>query len=190
MIIWKPLKGSGELFEKRIWGFFLLLTLTVMMAACNTDTEADPNVESDDNAKKYSDVFEETDAIAHNFMVVKIEQNYPEVIKYMSPKGIEELEAKVSYLLDNHEYPNRFDELDGMYELRRYDNFYDNENREVIYRYRKPDNKNVLINDWIILTQDDKKEWKVRSYYDSRPGIINDENAETGTVLHELPEEE
>lgn len=173
-----------------MWGFFLLLAMTVLMAACNSDDEAAANEKSDDNAKKYAEVFEETDAIAHDFMVEKIEQNYPEIIKYMSPKGIEELEEKVPYLLDNHEYPNRFDELDGMYELRRYDNFYDKENREVIYRYRKPDNKNVLINDWIILTQDGEKEWKVKSYYDSRPDMINDGNAETGTVLHELPEEE
>jgi len=183
------LKGSGELYKKGIWGFFILLAMTILMAACSSESDGETSVKADDNSKEYAEVFEETDKIAHDFMVVKIEQNYPEIIKDMSPKGIEELEEKVSYLLDNHEYPNRFDELGGMYELRRYDNFYDDENREVIYRYRKPDNKNVLINDWIILTQNDNEEWKVRSYYDSRPDIINDGNAETGTVLHELPEE-
>ena len=88
------------MFKKRMWGFFLLLAMTVLMAACNSDDEAAANEKSDDNAKKYAEVFEETDAIAHNFMVEKIEQNYPEILKYMSSEGIEELKEKIAYLLD------------------------------------------------------------------------------------------
>ena len=96
------------MFKKRMWGFFLLLAMTVLMAACNSDDEAAANEKSDDNAKKYAEVFEETDAIAHDFMVEKIEQNYPEILKYMSSEGVEELKEKeVTYLLDSHEYPNR-----------------------------------------------------------------------------------
>ena len=74
------------MFKKRMWGFFLLLAMTVLMAACNSDDEAAANEKSDDNAKNYADVFEETDAIAHDFMVEKIEQNYPEILKYLSSR--------------------------------------------------------------------------------------------------------
>lgn len=170
-------------------GFFLLLAMTVLMVACNSDNEEDPSDKSDDNAKKYSGVFEETDAIAREFMVVKIEQNYPEILKYLSSEGVDELKEKKSYLLDSHEYPNRFEELEDKYELRRYDNFYNDEKGEVYYRYRTPDDKEVLTNSWIIIKQDDDNEWKIESYYGERPVVINDSNAETGTVLHELPED-
>ena len=45
-----------------------------------------------------------------------------------------------------------FDELDGMYELRRYDNFYDEENRRSLFTdIASHDDKDVLINDWIII---------------------------------------
>ncbi|MFS0574972.1 hypothetical protein AB1K83_05020 [Sporosarcina sp. 179-K 3D1 HS] len=176
------------MFKKSIWGFFLLLAMTILMAACSSENEADANEKTIDNASKYAEVFEETDSIAHDFMVEKIEQNYPEILKYLTSDGVEELKEKKSYLLDSHEYPNRFEELEGKYELRRYDNFYNDEKGEVYYRYRTPDDKDVLTNSWIIIKQDDNNEWKIESYYGERPEVINDSNAETGTVLHELPE--
>ena len=39
------------------------------------------------------------------------------------------------------------------------------------------------------MKKDEDNEWKVRSYFGSRPEMINDGNAETGTVLHELPKD-
>jgi len=182
------LKGSGELFKKGIWGFFMLVAITVLMAACSSESDEETSVKADDNTKKYAEIFEETDAIAHDFMVVKIEQNYPEILKYLTLDGIGKLKEKKTYLLDSHEYPNRFEELKDNYELRRYDNFYNDEKGEVYYRYRTPDDKDVLTNDWIVMEQDIDNQWKIKSYYGERPEMINDGNSETGTVLHELSE--
>lgn len=166
----------------------MLLAMTVLMAACTSESNEETNEKSDDNAKKYAKVFEETDSIAHDFMVVKIEQNYPEILNYLSLNGIDELKEDREYLLKKHRLPEEFEKLDGMYELRRYDNFYEEESGEVYYRYRTPDNKGSLVNSWIVLIKDEDKVWKVRSYFDSRPEMIDDNNAETGTVLHEFPE--
>lgn len=192
MIIYNSTKGSVILNKKRILSLAAVLGMTFLIAGCNSDGKESETVEKEENAnaEKYEEVFKETDEIAHDFLKLKIEQNYPEILKYMSTKGIEELEEKVPYLLENHEYPNRFEELDDMYELRRYDNFYDEELGEVIYRSRKPDSKGVLINDWIIMKENDENDWKVKSYYDVRPEVINDSNSETGTVIHELPLED
>lgn len=192
MIIYNSTKGSVILNKKRILSLAAVLGMTFLIAGCNSDGKESETVEKEENAnaEKYEEVFKETDEIAHDFLKLKIEQNYPEILKYMSTKGIEELEEKVPYLLENHEYPNRFEELDDMYELRRYDNFYDGELGEVIYRSRKPDSKGVLINDWIIIAENDENDWKVKSYYDVRPEVINDSNSETGTVIHELPLED
>ncbi|MCM3711028.1 hypothetical protein [Sporosarcina luteola] len=177
------------MYKKSMWSLLLLLAMTFLMAACSAENEEGTKAKSVDNAEKYADVFEVTDEIAHDFMVVKTEQNYPEILGYLSSDGVEELKEKKSYLLDSHEYPNRFEELEGNYELRRYDNFYSEEKKEVYYRYRTPDDKNVLTNGWIIIKPNDESEWKVESFYGERPEIINDSNAETGTVLHELPKE-
>ncbi|WP_186668752.1 hypothetical protein [Sporosarcina sp. BP05] len=178
--------------KKRILSLAAVLGMTFLIAGCNSDGKESETVEKGENAnaKKYEEVFKETDEIAHDFLKLKIEQNYPEILKYMSTKGIEELEEKSSYLLETHRLPDEFEELDGMYELRRYDNFYDDNNGEVFYRYSRFNDREVLVNDWIILTRNEEKDWKVRSYFDTRPEIINDSNAETGTVLHELPVEE
>lgn len=164
--------------------------MTVLMAACTNDSNEETNEISDNNAKKYAEVFEETDSIAHDFMVVKIEQNYPEVLKYMSPNGTEELEDKVGDLLETHRLPNEFDELNDVYELRRYDNLYAESKEEVVYRYSRQNDRDVLVNDWVILEKNDEGVWKVRSYFDSRPNTLSDDNSKTGTVLHELPDKE
>ncbi|QUW20898.1 hypothetical protein JSQ81_13865 [Sporosarcina sp. Marseille-Q4063] len=176
--------------KKRILSLAIVFGMAFLIAGCNSNENESVNEKENDNAKKYEEVFKETDAVAHDFMVVKIEQNYPEILKYLSSKGIEELKEKRDYLLDNHEYPNGFQKLDGKYELRRYDNFYSEDSDGVYYRYISPDDKGKLINSWIILEKDNEKEWKVKSYYGKRPDEINDSNAETGTVLHELPVED
>ncbi|WP_210469081.1 hypothetical protein [Sporosarcina sp. 6E9] len=176
--------------KKRILSLAVVFGMAFLIAGCNFNVSETVNEKENDNAKKYEEVFKETDAVAHDFMVVKIEQNYPEILKYLSSKGIEELKEKRDYLLDNHEYPNGFEKLDGKYELRRYDNFYSDDSDEVYYRYVSPDDKGKLINSWIILEKGKEKEWKVKSYYGKRPDEINDSNAETGTVLHELPVED
>ncbi|QUW23402.1 hypothetical protein JSQ81_07725 [Sporosarcina sp. Marseille-Q4063] len=175
---------------KRILSLAIVFGMAFLIAGCNSNVSETVNEKENDNAKKYEKVFKETDVVAHDFMVVKIEQNYPEVLKYMSPKGIEELKEKSGNLLDAHRLPNEFEELDGEYELRRYDNFYDEENGEVIYRYSRHNDRGVIVNDWIILKQNEERDWKVRSYYDVRPDMINESNSETGTVLHELPAED
>jgi hypothetical protein len=173
-----------------MWSLLLLLAMTFLMAACSAENEEGTKAKSVDNAEKYADVFEVTDEIAHDFMVVKIEQNYPEILKYLSSDGVEELKEKKDYLLETHEFPNKFEELDGNYELRRYDNFYDENIGEAIYRYSRKNDNGDLINDWIILKQNDEKEWKVESFYGQRPEMINDEDAETGTLIHELSQKE
>lgn len=192
MIIYNTTKGSVTLNKKRILSLAIVLGMTFLIAGCNSEAEekGTVNEKENDNAKKYEEVFKETDVVAHAFMVVKIEQNYPEILKYLSPKGIEKLEKESGYLLDKHRLPNEFEELDGMYELRRYDNFYDEEVGEVYYRYSRPDDKGVLINSWIAMKKNYDDEWKVRGYTEFRPEMINDDNAETGTVLHELPVED
>ncbi|WP_252502724.1 hypothetical protein [Sporosarcina sp. Marseille-Q4943] len=177
------------MYKKSTWSLFLLLAMTFLMAACSAENEEGTKAKSVDNAEKYADVFEVTDEIAHDFMVVKIEQNYPEILKYLSSSGIEELKEDREYLLERHRLPGEFEKIDGNYELRRYDNFYNAEDEEVYYRYRTPDNKGVMVNSWIVLMKNEDDEWKVRSYLDSRPEKINDGNAETGTILHKLPEE-
>ena len=191
MIIYKTTKGSVTLNKKRILSLAAVLGMTFLIAGCNSDGKESETVEKEENAnaEKYEEVFKETDVVAQDFLVLKIEQNYPEILEYMSPEGIKELEEKSGYLLETHRLPNEFEELDGMYELRRYDNFYEDDTGEVIYRYSRHNDRNVLVNDWIILKQNDEEDWKVESYYDVRPEIINDSNSETGTVLHELPEE-
>lgn len=178
--------------KKRIFSLAIVLGMTFLIAGCssNADENETVNETEDDNAKKYEEVFKETDVVAHDFMVVKIEQNYPEILKYLSSKGTEKLEEESGYLLEKHRLPNEFAKLDGMYELRRYDNFYDKEVGEVYYRYSRPDDKGVIVNSWIVLKQNDDGEWKVRNYTEFRPEMINDDNAETGTVLHELPVED
>ncbi|MFC5591694.1 hypothetical protein ACFPRA_22670 [Sporosarcina soli] len=176
--------------KKSIWGFLLLLAMTVLMAACTSENEADANEKADEKLKSYVDVFEETDAIAHDFMVVKIEQNYPEVLKYMSSKGTEELTDKVGDLLDIHRLPDGFAELNDVYELRRYDNLYAENKEEIVYRYSRYNDRNVLVNDWIVLQQNEEGVWKVRSYFDIRPEALDDSNSEKGMVLHELPDKE
>lgn len=192
MIIYNTKKGSVTLNKKRIFSLAIVLGMTFLIAGCNSDTEENGTVneKENDNAKKYEEVFKETDVVAHDFMVVKIEQNYPEILKYLSSKGIEELKEKKEYLLESHEYPNLFEELDGKYELKRYEKFYDEEIGDVIYRYSRYNDKDVIINDWIIVEENEDGEWKVESFYGQRPDIINDGNAETGTTLHELPLED
>jgi len=189
MIIYNSTKGSVILNKKRILSLAAVLGMTFLIAGCNSDGKESESVEKEENAnaKKYDEVFKETDEIAHDFMVVKIEQNYPEILKYLSAEGIEELEEKREYLLDNHEYPNGFEKIDGNYELRRYDNLYSEDSDGIYYRYSSPDDKGKLINSWIILEKENEEEWKVKSYYGKRPDEINDTNAEAGTVLHELP---
>jgi len=192
VIIYNTKKGSVTLSKKRIFSLAIVLGMTFLIAGCNSKADENEtiNEKENDNAKKYEEVFKETDLVAHDFMVVKIEQNYPEILKYLSSKGIEELKEKRGYLLDNHEYPNGFEKLDGKYELRRYDNIYSENSDGVYYRYSSPDDKGKLINSWIILEKDNEKEWKVKSFYGKRPDEINDSNAESGTVLHELPVED
>ena len=192
MIIYNSTKGSVILNKKRILSLAAVLGMTFLIAGCNSDGKESETVEKEENAnaKKYEEVFKETDEIAHDFMVVKIEQNYPEILKYLSSEGIEELKEKREYLLDNHEYPNGFEKIDGNYELRRYDNIYSGDSDVVYYRYSSPDDQDKLINSWIILEKENEEEWKVKSYYGKRPDEINDANAETGSVLHELPLED
>ena len=189
MIIYNTTKGSVTLNKKRIFSLAIALGMTFLIAGCNSngDENETVNKKENDNAKKYEEVFKETDVIAHEFMVVKIEQNYPEILKYLSSKGIEELEEDRDYLLDRHRLPDEFEKLNGMYELRRYDNLYDEGNGEVYYRYRAPDDKDVLINSWIIVKQNDEEKWTVESFYGQKPEVITNDNTETGTVLHELP---
>lgn len=189
MIIYNSTKGSVILNKKRILSLAAVLGMTFLIAGCNSDGKEIETVEKEENAnaEKYEEVFKETDEIAHDFMVVKIEQNYPEILKYLSAEGIEKLKEESDYLLDKHRLPDEFDKLDGMYELRRYDNFYDEEINEVYYRYSRPDDKGVIVNSWIVLIKNEDKEWKVRDYTEFRPEMINDANDETGTVLHELP---
>ncbi|MEK4404926.1 hypothetical protein MKZ26_10945 [Sporosarcina sp. FSL K6-6792] len=175
--------------KKRILSLAAVLGMTILIAGCNSDGKESETIEKEENAnaKKYGEVFKETDEIAHDFMVVKIEQNYPEILKYLSAEGIEELEEDRDYLLDRHRLPDEFEKLNGMYELRRYDNLYDEGNGEVYYRYRAPDDKDVLINSWIIVKQNDEEKWTVESFYGQKPKVITNDNTETGTVLHELP---
>jgi len=189
MIIYNSTKGSVILNKKRILSLAAVLGMTFLIAGCNSDGKEIETVEKEENAnaEKYEEVFKETDEIAHDFMVVKIEQNYPEILKYLSAEGIEKLKEESDYLLDKHRLPDEFDKLDGMYELRRYDNFYDEKINEVYYRYSRPDDKGVIVNGWIVLIENEDKEWKVRDYTEFRPEMINDANDETGTVLHELP---
>ncbi len=191
MIIYNSTKGSVILNKKRILSLAAVLGMTFLIAGCNSDRKESETVEKEENAnaKKYEEVFKETDEIAHDFMVVKIEQNYPEILKYLSAEGIEELKEKKEYLLESHEYPNLFEELDGKYELQRYETFYDEEKGDVIYRYSRYNDNDEIINDWIIVEENEDEEWKVKSFYGQRPDVINDGNIEIGTILHELPSE-
>lgn len=191
MIIYNSTKGSVILNKKRILSLAAVLGMTFLIAGCNSDGKESETVEKEENAnaKKYEEVFKETDEIAHDFMVVKIEQNYPEILKYLSAEGIEELKEKKEYLLESHEYPNLFEELDGKYELQRYETFYDEEKGDVIYRYSRYNDNDEIINDWIIVEENENEDWKVKSFYGQRPDVINDGNIEIGTILHELPSE-
>ena len=87
--------------KKRIFSLAIVLGMTFLIAGCNSNADENETVneKENDNAKKYEEVFKETDVIAHDFMVVKIEQNYPEILKYLSSKGIEELKEKRDYLI-------------------------------------------------------------------------------------------
>lgn len=191
MIIYNSTKGSVILNKKRILSLAAVLGMTFLIAGCNSDGKESETVEKEENAnaEKYEEVFKETDEIAHDFMVVKIEQNYPEILKYLSAEGIEELKEKKEYLLESHEYPNLFEELDGKYELQRYETFYDEEKGDVIYRYSRYNDNDEIINDWIIVEENENEDWKVKSFYGQRPDVINDGNIEIGTILHELPSE-
>jgi len=191
VIIYNTTKGSVTLNKKRIFSLAIVLGMTFLIAGCNTDGKESETVEKEENAnaEKYEEVFKATDEIAHDFMVVKIEQNYPEILKYLSAEGIEELKEKKEYLLESHEYPNLFEELDGKYELQRYETFYDEEKGDVIYRYSRYNDNDEIINDWIIVEENENEEWKVKSFYGQRPDVINDGNIEIGTILHELPSE-
>ena len=133
---------------------------------------------------------EEIDVVAHGFMGIKIERNEPEVRIYFASKGREALKEDISYLLARHSWPNGIEKLNGLYELQRYDNLYNEGNGEVYYRYRAPDDKDVLINSWIVVKQNDEDAWKVDSFYGQRQDGITDGSAEKGTVLHELPAED
>ncbi|MBO0588223.1 hypothetical protein [Sporosarcina sp. E16_8] len=177
--------------KKRILSLAAVLGMTFLISGCNSDGKESETVEKEENAnaEKYEEVFKETDEIAHDFMVVKIEQNYPKILKCLSAEGIEELREKKEYLLESHEYPNLFEELDGKYELQRYETFYDEEKRDVIYRYSRYNDNDEIINDWIIVEENENEEWKVKSFYGQRPDVINDGNIEIGTILHEFPSE-
>ncbi len=181
------------MLRKRFWLVAVAIGMVLLFSGCASDgigmeDEGDKKQEKleKQSSKKNDEKFKEADKVAHEFMVAFIDRNNPVIFSLLSPKGLEMAKEETAELfLDKVEDEGNFEKLDGNYELRRYDNYYDDADGELCYFVHA---KNYIGKFYIVMKQNNEGEWKVKEEFSERPDYVVDR--ESGTILHEMPEEE
>ncbi|MFC2947577.1 hypothetical protein [Virgibacillus sediminis] len=199
--------------NKKLIGLILLSVSLLTIVGCSSNSDASSDESAETEKEK---VFEETDEIAREFYQAGFELNIPKAHSMLSPAGQENLENEpyVTGIVkedgsdlhardmikeeDYEEYKGEysdqfknFSKLNDEYEIRRYDNVYNDESGEVIY-YVQPWNGYEFDDgdyNFISMKQNEKGEWKVKEYVDRQlPDDVP--SSESGTVIHPFEESE
>lgn len=171
---------------KRIIGLAVILLATALLAmGCSSGGEAkDSDTLNKEENSRNDEKFKKADKVANDYFEAIYENNNPKMKETLSPKALEGLENYEKK--DTHEFPGRFDKLNGNYEIRRFDNYYDEEKGEIFYKCEIAGNIGTYY--YAVLKQNPEGEWKVRdSLLKDRSKIkedIPDEN--TGTIIHKI----
>ncbi|WP_067729890.1 hypothetical protein [Oceanobacillus damuensis] len=202
----------------KAWLLGFTFIACVLIVGCSSTDEGNANTGDNSANEKQSEmekVFEETDKIALEFYKAGFELNIPKVYEMLSPNGKDtigefvmgmegnELDVPADQLVEDENFKNykkqnpdkfkEFEKLNDEYELRRYDNVYDEEKKEIIYRvepwyeYETFDNSNDY--NYISLKQNNDGEWVVKTFLETIiPDRISDKNS--GTIIHPYKESE
>jgi hypothetical protein len=135
--------------------------------------------------------FKAADEVAYEYIAASVEQDDDRKSKILMPEALEQAIENDVLVPDRHDNAGAEEELGDQYEVRRYDNIYND--KELYYRvkYAIPNSESRESDtEYIRMAKDEGGAWKLTL----SNGILNDEKAEVfpeeadkekGTLVHE-----
>jgi predicted small lipoprotein YifL len=135
--------------------------------------------------------FEAADKVAYEYIAASIEQDDDRKSEILTSEALEQATENDVLVPGRHDNADAEEELGDRYEIRRYDNIYND--KELYYRVKYAIPNNASMNsdtEYIKMVKDENEKWKLTL----STGILNDEiekafpeerNKEEGTLVHE-----
>lgn len=135
--------------------------------------------------------FEAADKVAYEYIAASVEQDDDRKSEILTPEALKQGIENDVLISGRHDNAGAEEELGDRYEIRRYDNIYND--KELYYRVKYTIPNNVSMNsdtEYIKMVKDENEKWKLTL----STGILNDEiekvfpeekRKEEGTLVHE-----